>query len=397
MQTLTHTEVAVMRRPPTHEPFSIPDSIPIVRGPSLRSGTPTVAGFIPAGVLFPDGYVIPWYDTRTKKGYQRQPQASRINQLANDLRRDRTDLPTAVLLNIRDRDARDAVVGSRLNLPSTVSGSEHLSDTKFYVVDGQHRVLALEKLVEEDRDRWAHFFIPFVCLLGADEEEEMNQFYIVNSTAKSVKTDLALTLLRTRADADADVYVQLQERGRAWQVDGQRLVDTLISESPIWRHRIRLPSMEKGETTLTSTSMVASLKPLLASPYFGGLKPEQQIRVLNAYWEAIRELVRPAFDEPASYTIQKGMSVIVMHAILPDVLERVRSRGLPTVESASYHSILSEALPKLEGENAAGEPVNGIEFWSTAPRGAAGSYSSSAGRRVLAAKIRQLLPPVEVQ
>jgi DGQHR domain-containing protein len=344
--------------------------------------------------LFPDGYVIPWYDTRTKKGYQRQPQSSRINQLANDLRRDRTDLPTAVLLNIRNRDARDSVVGSKMNLTTGVSGSER---SKFYVVDGQHRVLALEKLVDEDTERWAHFSIPFVCLLGADEEEEMSQFYIVNSTAKSVKTDLALTLLRTRADADADVYVQLQERGRAWQVDAQRLVDTLIAESPIWRHRVRLPGMDKGETTLTATSMVTSLKPLLASPYFGGLKADQQIRVLNAYWSGIRELLRAAFDEPLQYAIQKGMSVIVMHAILPDVLERVRSRGLPTVEPASYGVILGEGLFQLEGENSDGEPVNGLEFWASAPRGAAGSYSSSAGRRVLAAKIRQLLPPVEVQ
>jgi len=66
--------------------------------------------------------------------------------------------------------------------------------------------------------------IPYVCLLGAPEEEEMEQFYIVNSTAKSVKTDLALVLLRRRADKDPAVYQALQERGREWQVDGQAIV-----------------------------------------------------------------------------------------------------------------------------------------------------------------------------
>jgi DGQHR domain-containing protein len=349
---------------------------------------------MPAGVLIPDGYVIPYYDTRTKKGYQRPAQEARINQLANDLRRDRTDLPTAILLNIREADARKLIIDGHLDLSPLAMDAE---ESKFYVVDGQHRILALEKLMEEDAERWAHFNIPFVCLLGADEAEELNQFYIVNSTAKSVKTDLALTLLRTRADADQDVYIQLQERARAWQVDGQRLVESLASSSPIWKYRIRLPSMEKGETTISSTSMVSSLKPLLTSPYFGGLKPAQQILVIEAYWQGIRDLLRPAFDDPTGYTVQKGVGVIVLHAVLPDVLERVRTRGHLVTDPSAYKEVLGNAMTQLEGENSAGEPVNGLDFWAAAPLGAAGSYSSSAGRRVLTAKIRQQLPAVEME
>jgi hypothetical protein len=51
----------------------------------------------------------------------------------------------------------------------------------------------------------------------------------------------------------------------------------------------------------------------------------------------------------------------------------------------------------LQGENPKGEPVTGSDFWASAPIGAAGSYSSSAGRRLLAAKIRQLLPAVHLE
>lgn len=394
MDSLAESEVAVMRRPVDRAPFERPQSISIVEGPKLRSGTPTVVGFMPAGLLIPDGYTIPYYDSRTKKGYQRPAQDSRINQLASDLRKDRTDLPTAVLLNIRNRDAHDAVDRHRLDL-------HRLADTrassKFYVVDGQHRVLALEKLMEEDAERWAHFSIPFVCLLGADEEEEMRQFYIVNSTAKSVKTDLALTLLRRLAIGDDDIYTALQERGRQWQVDGQSLVERLASESTIWKERIRLPSMAKGETTISSASFVASLKPLLASPYFGALKPDLQLKVLDAYWRGIRDILRPAFDEPTGFAIQKGVGVIVLHAVLPHVLELVRNQGLTTTDPLSYKSILENTLTKLQGENGDGETVDGIDFWAAAPKGAAGSYSSSAGRRVFAAKLRQLLPHVEAE
>lgn len=367
-------------------------TVPIVQGPTLRSGTRSVAGFMPVGLLFPDGFTIPWYDTRTKKGYQRQPQDSRINQLANDLRKDRTDLPTAVLLNLRTREAKAVLKDGFLDLQAL-----RTSKLKFYVVDGQHRILALEKLNSENDERWAKFIIPFVCLVGADEEEEMEQFYIVNSTAKSVKTDLALTLLRTRAEADPSVYEALQERGREWQVEGQSLVERMAAESVIWKKQIRLPSMEKGETTISSASMVASLKPLLSSPFFGGLKPSQQLRVLDAYWQAVRIVLREAFDDPPNYSVQKGVGVIVLHSILPHVLEVVRTRGLLASEPDSYKGVLENALTRLESENADGEPVSGVDFWAAAPKGAAGSYSSSAGRRVLIAKIKQQLPEVEVE
>jgi DGQHR domain-containing protein len=346
---------------------------------------------MPAGVLIPNGYVIPAYDTRTKQGYQRQPQEVRINSLAADLRRGRTDLPTAVLLNLRDLSIKAALDGNFLRL---VQGGRPV---QFHVVDGQHRILALQKLIEEDAERWSQFLIPFVCLLAADAREEMKQFYIVNSTAKSVKTDLALALLRTRSEEDPEVYEALQERGKQWQVDGQTIVERLANESRIWKNRIRLPSMEKGETTIPSASLVTSLKPLLASPYFGRLKNEPQIKVLDAYWHGIREVLRPAFDTPEEYTVQKGVGVIVLHTIFPHVLECIRNRGLSTTDADAYKAVLDEALTQLQGENNAGEPVTGVDFWASAPKGAAGSYSSSAGRRVLVAKIQQLLPSIEAE
>jgi DGQHR domain-containing protein len=134
-----------------------------------------------------------WPKWVAKEGYQRRPQEARINQLASDLRKGRVDLPTAVLLNIRNREARDAVQDGILRLDLLFSSTG--LGSMLYVVDGQHRVLALEKLIEENPDLWGAFMVPFVCMLGAREDEEMRQFHIVNSTAKSVRTDLALQLL----------------------------------------------------------------------------------------------------------------------------------------------------------------------------------------------------------
>jgi hypothetical protein len=43
------------------------------------------------------------------------------------------------------------------------------------------------------------------------EDEEMRQFYVVNSTAKSVRTDLALDLLKQQYDRDGRVMEQTIE------------------------------------------------------------------------------------------------------------------------------------------------------------------------------------------
>jgi hypothetical protein len=104
-----------------------------------------------------------------------------------------------------------------------------------------------------------------------------------------------------------------------------------------------------------------------------------------------------AFDEPSEFSIQKGIGVTVLHMLLNQVVEIARSRGDSMSEPGTYARILRDALEQVEGENASGDPVAGGNFWRAAPVGAAGSYSSSAGRRVLIAKMQQRLPKISMQ
>jgi DGQHR domain-containing protein len=402
--TLYTTKSSELGELPVTRLFEYPDyhppqSIKVALGPKLRSGIPIVCGFMQAGALIPENYVIPHYDPRTKEGYQRLPQQARINELAVDLRKNRTDLPTAVLLNIRNREAKDAVHDGELDLrfmAASLRSALRSSVSKFFVVDGQHRILALEKLIEGDPGLWLSYVIPFVCMLGATEEQEMDQFYIVNSKAKSVRTDLALELLKQRAHNDPDVVMSaLIEKGKDWQVTAQELVE-LLSDTSVWTDKVRFPSMEKGHTVMPSASMVASLRPLLASPYFKIMSREQQVQILDAFWRGLRNVMREAFDEPEQFVIQKGVGVIAMHALLVNILEIIRANGGSLLEPESYERLLADPIQKLQGDDGSGKPVFGLDFWRTAPLGAAGSYSSSAGKRVLIAKLEQLLPPVSV-
>lgn len=397
---LDDKETTFMPRPPlSSDVFEMPNEISVNVGQKLRTGVPIVTGFIPAGALVPENYIIPHHDPRTKKGYQRLPQDARINELANDLKKGRVDLPTSILLNLRNREARQALHDGTLDLRVVRGRQDVISNfgasNKFYVVDGQHRILALLKLIGED-ESWRNFLLPFVCMLGATEEEEMDQFYVVNSKAKSVRTDLAFEILRQRAEHDPKVMNALIEKGQDWQVLAQEIVQRLSEESPVWNGRIRFAGMDKGNTIMPSASMVTSLKPLLNSPSFKMLSTDHKVQILDAFWRALRNMMLDAFDSTESFSIQKGLGVMVMHQVLVQVLEIVRAEGLPLLEPSSYEKMMKDALSRLQGENSTGNVVSGMDFWRAAPEGAAGAFSSSSGRRLLIARILQLLPKVSI-
>ena len=131
------------------ETTQVRDRLRVVRTQTSMK-TPMVLGVITAGLLH-DTYTVPRRDSRTKEGYQREVSTARVNRLVRDLKERRVDLPTAVLLNLRDYEP-----------------SRHLSEEddgelwfiltdedRLQVVDGQHRIAALAKLVDDDPDTWS--------------------------------------------------------------------------------------------------------------------------------------------------------------------------------------------------------------------------------------------------
>jgi len=352
-----------------------------------KAGVRAATGFITAGELR-TRYRVPNLNPITREGYQRPPQMQRVNRLATRLKSGNVDLPTALLLNLR-KDQLEGRIVEREGKTFLVLRP----DDVLYVVDGQHRVLAVvDKLLMEDLAEWFGFEIPFVAMLGADEHMEMTEFYIVNSTAKSVPTDLAYDLLKKQAEADPTLMEQLDGVGQAWVVKAQSLVEHMNREG-LWKDRIRLAATEKGETTIPSSGMVNSLKPLLTMQYFGHtITEDNQLKILDAFWRGLQRCVPKCFEEPAAYSLQKSIGVQTMHEVLATVLEYLRSEGQSVIDPESYKEVLMESMQDLEDTNQHGDLVTGEDFWRVGADGAAGSYSSSAGRRVLIAKIRSRLP-----
>lgn len=369
--------------------------LPVVEGQVLNSGVRTIVGSIPFSELRLR-MVTPWRDARTKVGYQRKPAISRIAKLMMEIRKNRVDIPTAILLNAPDASwisclSEKGEHGCQSFDLSSYQGS-------FSVVDGQHRAIALRELYSEDAERYGAFRLQFVMMLGATERQELEQFYVVNSTAKSVKTDLAYDLLKQRAEHDGSIMRGLIESGQDWKVRAQAITEILAETSDIWRKRIRLANEAQGMTIIPSASFVTSLKTYLTYPFIESLNQDQQIRIIETYWRGVRDIMPEPFQDPESYTLLKGIGVWAMHEILPLVTEVIRSNGDSLFESVSYSRVLERMFDELEGENQNADLVKGHEFWLTAPKGgAAGSFSSSAGKRVLFSKMKQGLPTPEIE
>lgn len=370
-----------------------PHSLHVVPGPRLSSGVPLVAGFIPVKALL-GRFTVPYYNPVSRTGYQRMPGKTRINQLANALRTGSVDLPNSVMFNIRSPHALQMLSNGQLNLPGfTGKGADHQI---IHVVDGQHRVLALAKAVSDGWEGGPDYLLPFVCLLGANEMEEMKQFHLVNSNAKPVRTDLALALMKRMSVADPSIMDELEGKGRAWQINGQTLVERLANESSVWRSRIRLPGMDKGQTTMPSASMVKSLQGLLKSPFFQRLNQDQQLRILEAYWEGVRQVLPAAFVNAEDYTIMKGVGVRVLHNLMPDVIEIIRDAGKSTADPNNHEEVLAKPLLDVSGYDSEGDEVTGDQFWLSGAKGGAGSFSSESGINRLTASLQKILPNLEI-
>ena len=370
----------------------------VVRGPTLRSGIVTVVGVIPAETLVAHHFV-PYRKVVSNEGYQRIPTESRISQLARELQQQNVDLPTSVLLNLRDCRADDILenIGND-NYLFQLNRDKASDEHRLFVVDGQHRIRALQKAIEEYEVDIRNIKLPFVCMIGGDEMHEMEQFHVVNSNAKSVRTDLALNLLKERAQSDPEFARLLEQRGRKWEVDAQALTERLAEASSTWKNRIRHPNTAIGETIVPSASFVRSLKPLLTqTALFKSIRDsEKQAQVIDAYWRAIRRILPEAFEQPKQYSIQKGVGVDVLHSVFPVVLDLARSEGGSLYDPNSYVVILNDALSKLEGLNGDGKSVQGVKFWQAGRHGAAGAYTSASGKRRLSEYLHTLLPELDI-
>ena len=355
-----------------------------LRGPDM----PTYASVIQVNDLV-SRFQIPYWDHNKKQGYQRRPDPKRVRKLARELKEGNVSVPTSLLLSVRDETLKPKLVGGFYELALPPAG-----EPIFYVVDGQHRLLALKQLVEEEPNgKCGDWRVSVVVFFGADESTEMSQFHIVNSNAKSIKTDLAYALIKERAQRHPDLMDSVISRRNLWKIQALELAEKLSTRGD-WDGLIRFANQERGSTVITSNSFITSLKVAYRDSSFQPLDQKSRGEVLTAYWASIRRTLPECFHDPKKYALQKTVGVFVMHLVLPAVLNSVLLNGNSHNNVDAYEHMLRSTLENLTDENKLQEPVSGAEFWLTGRRGAAGRYSSGGAHAELAERIRQSLPRI---
>lgn len=350
-----------------------------IRGEDMQS----YSGIMKASELV-RRYEIPRRHFDSKTGYQRLPGTPRVNKLVRDMKKRHVDLPTSLLLSVRDPNLcprLDSFGRYILSLPSN-------GQKPFYVVDGQHRLAALKKLVVEEQDEyWRDYLLPVNIFFGADEFSEMVQFYTVNTNAKSIKSDLEMDLLKTWADKEGKQWKHIEETNKGWKVTTQTMTEK-IAKQGVWSGRIRFSNQPKGNTLITSNSFASSLKRVIGQDNFDSYLPEQRAQIVTAYWCGIATVLPECFDDVDNYNIQKTVGVNVLHDLLPTVLTWANRFGNPVFKPETYANILGDTLRNLDEGNLQGGVSVGSEFWRVGAAGASGPYSGGAGRRALGQRIK---------
>ena len=145
--------------------------------------------------------------------------------------------------------------------------------------------------------------------------------------------------------------------------------------------------------------MITSLRPLVEQPgYFQSVgDPEQQCRILDAYWKGIKMVLPDAMADPERFNLQRTLGTTALHGVFVNILAVVVSQGKSVLSPDDFADIMRGPLSELGETNGEGAFVEGGDFWERGSEGASGLFNGRPGSRVLQAKIKDRLPNLVVR
>ncbi len=329
------------------------------------------------------------------KGYQRVPNEHSISKIKDYLLKEVEHplLPTSVLVNSRRnlvfKEIKDGF------------GYLHVDDT-LYIIDGQHRIEALKSMMKDPsiRSMYQDYELPIIVMTGFEYGKEVEEFFVINSRQKRVKTDLAQR-----------IYLELQKNhqgnegglipeSKKWELAGVVMVDRLRKKTDLegfWNDKIGLPddSRDLSKTRIISqSSFVKSLKPLfIGSNSIWDLERQDQREIIeggstfiNKYWSKIGELYPEISRHPHDYTLYKTVGVFTLHILLAYVANNTKDLE-EAIHIATEKIRFAQTDPKMKMNERfwrSGRPLSGGITAST--------FSSGAGHTRLATAIYMAQP-----
>ena len=304
------------------------------------------------------------FDPRTKKGYQRRINEARAKAFADYLTIEHQISPTAIVISYRDSEP----VFKKLqgNYGEIVIPKNQV----FWQVDGQHRIAGMKRLIDsfppsEEADELRKFLFPVVIIcpglwargdsisLGKHSKfEEAKQFLIINRTQKGVPTDLTEQFLQKIKDEYGGIYGVSKEnlpkeviRGIDWKPEAIAIAEYLNANSPIWINKIQMANQEpRSGAFVNQKAFTDSLEPVLKSDLRDVPAVTIQ-KMLDYYWQAVRELCPEAYTEYTAYVLYRRTGVFVIN----NLFKTIALHYLPTNEEISKNSFVKilKVIPQM--------------------------------------------------
>jgi DGQHR domain-containing protein len=325
-------------------------------------------------------FAIDTYEAANPRGYQRPVTPSRLRQLSAYMRQEEGMLPTSILLCIREPHRAEFEPSGPQDAWGETGVLSIDPSVPMWVVDGQHRILGLQRAMTKDRAKWlADYPLPVVIVEGIDAYEEMRYFHVINTRHKGVPVDVVDRHLLTMREAEGTGLLEREGERNYLRARATMLTDVLNGdpESP-WLGMIRMPGEPlRPRHTMRQHSMVSSLEPVVSDGLVKRVSDEEAGKLLLNYWNAARSYWQNAFESPHEYAIQKTLGAGALHQLFPDVLELCRSADDYSAEQ------MREALAYL-GRSAG--------FWHASRGHQLVQQSGARHVRALAEYLRERLP-----
>jgi len=260
-------------------------------------------------------------------GYQRDLEQARVERALRFLLKEEGTFPTSVLLNYRGSDLTFEV---EVRFNDCEFGTLELPKDELYVIDGQHRLAALQRAIHEDRTFENYSVsVSIFNFTDPDRFNEMRQFYIVNSRQKRVPTDLALKFLTKLYKKYGEVEVAAREGAkRVLEAQADDIVLQLDSRSDSpWYGMVELVGGRRRGIINERTMALSIAENILNQRIFAAVSIDEIVENLIKYWSAIKEVFPKAFSDPESHTLLKTPGVYAFHTLFPTIYVKCLTAG----------------------------------------------------------------------
>ena len=290
-----------------------------------------------------------------KNGYQRELSSTRLGKgklgVVGYILKQMGVFPTSVLVNVRKEEAAvEFIEKKKINENISLGDLIVPDDVKWYIVDGQHRIEGLKIAMREKPDLASYPVI--VTMTNEDIFYEMLIFYIVNSRAKSVPTDLSYRILqRMYYDIKAPKWIEETiilgaDRRKAVAAT---IVDYLNSiEGSPFKGRIQeVGEPSKPEHIVKDGTLTRYIAEILKVKIFQEMYDRDVADLLIRYWSVIKELYPACFEKPKEYVLLDTFGLSSLSKLFPTIYGYCSKDGdLSKENMKKYLSYLKVKTPE---------------------------------------------------